>query len=105
MQLEVEMGNDPAKKDQEMMNAVHYTMKYVVKDGNDMSEEMCDIAIGVCSGVARESYGVPKISAMHMMSIILTHQGQHAFAREYIRMVAEEVDKAQFNEQSGIEYG
>ena len=105
MQLDVEQGRDPARKDQDLMDAVHFTMRYLVKDGSDMSPEMCDLAIGVCSGVAQEASGIPRISAMHMMSIILTHQGQTAFAREYVRMVAEEVERTQFVEQDGIEYG
>lgn len=105
MQLDCEQGRDPAKHDQEMMNAVNYTVKYIVKDGNDMSPEMTDIALGVMSGIAQDSYGIPKISAMHVMSIILTHNGEHAFAKEYIRMVADEVAKTQHNELDGIEYG
>jgi hypothetical protein len=104
MQLEVEMGNDPAKHDQDMMNAVHWTMRYIVKDGNDMSGEMIDVAMGVCSGVTQNSTGVPRVSAMHMMSIMLTHTGQHTFAAAYQKMVAEEVEKSEFIEQQGIEY-
>jgi hypothetical protein len=104
MQLDVEMGNDPAKHDQNMMNAVHWTMRYLVKDGNDMSEDMIDVAMGVCSGVAQNSSGVPRVSAMHMMSIMLAHTGQHAFAQAYLAMVKEEVEKTEFVEQQGVEY-
>ena len=104
MQLDVEMGNDPSKHDQDMMNAVHWTMKYLVKDGNDMSSEMIDTSMGVLSGVAQTTTGVPRVSAMHMMSIMLTHTGQHAFAAAYQQMVAEEVEKAEFVEMQGIEY-
>jgi hypothetical protein len=41
---------------------------------------------------------------MHMMSIMLTHTGQHTFAQHYQKMVAEEVEKSEFIEQQGIEY-
>lgn len=103
--LEVEQGLDLGKHEQEMMNAVHYTMKYIVKDGSDMSTEMVDLGMGVLSGVAQNSSGVPKVSALHMMSIMLAHTGQHGFAAAYVQMVAEEMKRTEFAEQSGIEYG
>lgn len=104
MQLDVEMGLDPSKHDQEMMNAVHYTMRYLVKDGNDMSDDMIDIAMGVCSGVAQNSTGVPRVSAMYMMVLMLTHTGQHDFAAAYRNIVADEVERAEFIEKQGVEY-
>ena len=104
-QLEVEMGRDVAHREKEMMEAVHFTMRYIVKDGSDMSPEMLDIAMGVCSGVAQEASGIPKISAMQMMSIILDHRGEHGFASAYRVMVAEEVSRTEFVEQQGVEFG
>lgn len=103
MQLDVEVG-EANNHDQEMMNMVNYVCRYVVKNGEDMSQEMTDLSTAVCSGIVQNSYGIPKISALHIMSICLEHTGQHAFAREYVRMCAEEVEKTEHVELSGIEY-
>jgi hypothetical protein len=105
MQLDVEMGNEGADvEERRMMECVHYTMRYVVKDGNDMSPEMMDVAMGVLTGVAREASGVPKISAMHMVTLILNHRGEFAFAQAYARMTQDEMKRTELVEQSGIEY-
>ena len=102
-QMEVELG-EQSNSEQETMNMINYTMRYLVKNGEDMSPEMVDLSTAVCSGIVQNSYGVPKISALHMMSIMLTHNGEHAFAAEYVRMCADEVQKSEFVEQVGVEY-
>ena len=102
-QLDVELGVE-SQSEQETMNMINYTMRYLVKNGEDMSPEMIDLSTAVCSGIVQQSYGVPKISALHMMSIMLTHTGEHAFAAEYTRMCAEEVEKSEFRECVGVEY-
>lgn len=105
MQLDVEVGERFDTTNDKYMQMVHYTMKYIVKDGSDMTEEMIDLGMGVLSGVAQNSSGVPRVSALHMMSIMLAHTGQHGFAAAYARMVAEEIQRTEFVEQSGIEFG
>ena len=102
-QMEVELGVE-SQSEQETMNMINYTVRYLLKNGEDMCTEMVDLSTAVCSGIAQQSYGVPKISALHMMSIMLTHTGEHAFAAQYTRMCAEEVEKSEFRECVGVEY-
>jgi hypothetical protein len=90
--------------EKDAMNAVHWTVKYLLHDGDSMTPEMIDISIGVMSGVIQNSYGVPKMSALHVMSILLSHAGEPGFAAEYIRMTREEAEKVEFSEHIGIEY-
>ena len=52
--LEVEQGAPIGDKAQEMTNMVHYTMKYIIKDGQDLSEEMTSLAIDVLTKVTEE---------------------------------------------------
>lgn len=90
--------------EQDMMNTVHWTVKYLLHDGDAMSPEMIDLSIGVMSGVIQNAYGVPKLSALHVMSILLAHNGEVGFAAEYIRMTHEEADKVEFAENIDIQY-
>ena len=103
MQMDVELGNDDTE-DQQMTNVVHWTMKYLLQDGQSMEMDMTDLSIGVLSGVIRESRGVPKLSAMHMMSIILTHRGEFGFAEAYVRMARDQATVVEHENLIGIEY-
>lgn len=103
MQIEEELGHE-LKKTQDMIHAVHWTVKYILHDGAAMEREQTDLATGILSGVIREADGVPKLSALHVMSILLTHTGEPGFAAEYIRMTREQAEKVEQEEQIGIEY-
>lgn len=103
MQQEVEIGSEDSH-DRLMSNAVHWTVKYILQEGSAMEIEQTDLSIQILSGVIRESYGVPKLSAMHVMSLILEHRGEHGFAEQYIRMTREQAEKVEHENQIGIEY-
>ncbi len=103
-QLLEELGKIDDRHDREMMDVVHYTMRYLLGNGTTMTSESMDIAIGVMSGVIRNSSGVPAISAMHIMTLMLTHQEQHEFAAAYAAMTQAELKRTEFVEQSGIEF-
>ena len=103
MQLDEELGPE-LRKERDMIHAVHWTVKYILHDGAAMEREQTDLATGILSGVIREADGVPKLSALHVMSILLTHTGEPGFAAEYVRMTQEQADKVAHDEQVGIEY-
>jgi hypothetical protein len=103
MQLDVEIGNYD-KVEQEYMNMVHYTARYLLGDGTTMTPETIDISMGVLSGVAMNAYGLPKVSALHLMSLLLSHTGQLGFASVYIDMTREAQAEVEHVEQVGIEY-
>ena len=49
-----EQGAEIGVKEQEMTNIVHYVMRYIIKDGNDLRKEMTDLAIPVLDNVVEE---------------------------------------------------
>lgn len=76
--LEVEQGAPIGDKAQEMVNMVHYTMKYIIKDGNDLSKEMTDLAVEVLNKVVVEPDAGPvaKMSAYHLLALIHQYRGE-----------------------------
>ena len=73
-----EQGAEVGSKEREMTNIVHYVMRYIIKDGNDLREEMTDLAIPVLEGVVDEQGAgyVAKISALHMLALIHEYRGE-----------------------------
>ena len=73
-----EQGAEVGTKEQEMTNVVHYVVRYIIKDGNDLREEMTDLALPVLRGVAEdeESGYVARISALHIIALIHQHRGE-----------------------------
>jgi len=76
--LEVEQGAPIGDKQQEMTHMVHYTMKYILKDGQDLSQEMTDLAIEILTKVTQEhgAGAVAKMSAFHMLALIHQYRGE-----------------------------
>ena len=76
--LEVEQGAPIGDKAQEMTNMVHYTMKYIIKDGADLSQEMTDLAIEILTKVTLEpdAGSVAKMSAYHLLALIHQYRGE-----------------------------
>ena len=76
--LEVEQGAPIGDKAQEMTNMVHYTMKYIIKDGQDLSEEMTALAIEILNRVVAEPDAGPvaKMSAYHILALIHQYRGE-----------------------------
>ena len=73
-----EQGAEIGVKEQEMTNVVHYVMRYIIKDGNDLRKEMTDLAIPVLEGVVAEDGAgyVAKISALHLLALIHQYRGE-----------------------------
>ena len=76
--LDVEQGAPVGDKAQEMTNMVHYTMKYILKDGQDLSEEMTTLAIEILTKVTLEpdSGPVAKMSAFHLLALVHQYRGE-----------------------------
>ena len=76
--LEVEQGAPIGDKAQEMTHMVHYTMKYILKDGQDLSREMTDLAVEILTKVTIEpdAGAVAKMSAYHLLSLIHQYRGE-----------------------------
>ena len=73
-----EQGAEIGVKEQEMTNIVHYVMKYIIKDGNDLRKEMTDLAIPILKQVERreDSGYVARISALHLLALIHQYRGE-----------------------------
>jgi len=73
-----EQGAEIGVKEQEMTHIVHYVMRYIIKDGNDLRVEMTDLAIPVLEGVVAEDGAgyVAKISALHLLALIHQYRGE-----------------------------
>ena len=107
--LEVEQGAPVGDKAQEMMNMVHYTMKYIIKDGQDLSQEMTDLSIEVLTKVVSEPDAGPvaKMSAYHMLALIHQYRGEMellAAAQARSEEIAIEVEQGIANEVE-VAYG
>ena len=76
--LDVEQGAPIGDKAQAMTNMVHYTMKYIIKDGNDLSKEMTDLAIEILTKVTKEpgAGAVAMMSAYHLLALIHQYRGE-----------------------------
>lgn len=76
--LEVEQGAPIGDKATEMNHMVHYVMKYIIKDGNDLSQEMTDLAIKVLNGIIGDFNAGPvaHMSAFHLLALIHQHRGE-----------------------------
>lgn len=57
---------------------VHYTMKYILKDGTDLSRETTDLAIEILTKVTTEPGAGPvaKMSAYHLLALIHQYRGE-----------------------------
>lgn len=107
MQQDVEVGEIPQEDfERKQTLAVAWTVKYLLKDGLDFSDEMVDMAYGILGGVAQQASAgtVPSVSALHTMALVLEHRGQHGFAKAYERMARHGADQLLLTEQIGIEY-
>jgi len=73
-----EQGAEIGAKEQEMTNVVHYVMRYLIKNGSDLSDEMTDLAIPVLNGVVEDegSGYVARISALHLLALIHNYRGE-----------------------------
>ena len=76
--LEVEQGAPIGDKAHEMTQMVHYVMKYIIKDGNDLSQEMTDLAIKILTGIVEEFNAGPvaRMSAYHLLALIHQYRGE-----------------------------
>ena len=76
--LDIEQGAPIGDKAQEMTNMVHYTMKYIIKDGQDLSDEMTTLAIEILTKVTQEPDAGPvaKMSAYHLLALIHNYRGE-----------------------------
>jgi hypothetical protein len=92
------------EEDRQQMLAIHYTMKYIVKDGQDLTPEMTDIARGVAAGITGVSSGVTKAAAATMMSLVSQAVNEPAFARAYAQIAADAIAQAKLYEQYEVEY-
>lgn len=97
-----EVGVD--EEDRQQMLAIHYTMKYIVKDGQDLTPEMTDIARGVAAGITGVSSGVTKAAAATMMSLVSSAVNEPAFAQAYAKIAADAIAQAKIYEQYEVEY-
>jgi hypothetical protein len=89
--LEVEQGAPVGDKAQEMMNMVHYTMRYILKDGADLSREMTDLAIEILDRVVVEPDAGPLalMSAYHMLAMIHQYRGEEELHEAAVARSAE----------------
>jgi len=92
------------EQDRQQMLAIHYTMKYIVKDGQDLSPEMTDIARGVAAGITGTSSGVTKAAAATMVSLVSSAVNEPTFAAAYARIAADAIAQAKVYEQYEMEY-
>ena len=92
------------EEDRQQMLAIHYTMKYIVKDGQDLTPEMTDIARGVAAGITGVSSGVTKAAAATMMALVSSAVGEPTFAQAYAKIAADAIAQAKVYEQYEIEY-
>jgi hypothetical protein len=105
-QMYEEIGAETSvdEQDRQQMMAIHYTMKYIVKDGQDMTPEMTDIARGVAAGITRTSSGVTKAAAATMVALVSSAVGEPTFAAAYARIAADAIAQAKIYEQYEMEY-
>jgi hypothetical protein len=92
------------EQDRQQMLAIHYTMKYIVKDGQDLSPEMTDLARGVAAGITGVSSGVTKAAAATMVSLVSSAVNEPTFAAAYARIAADAIAQAKLYEQYEMEY-
>ena len=92
------------EQDRQQMLAIHYTMKYIVKDGQDLSPEMTDLARGVAAGITGVSSGVTKAAAATMVSLVSSAVNEPSFAAAYARIAADAIAQAKLYEQYEMEY-
>jgi hypothetical protein len=98
-----EQGAEIGDKEQEMTHVVHYVMKYLLKDGEDLSEEMLNLSIPILEGVvADETSGyVARLSALHMLALIHHYRGEEELLKaaqaraQYIELKAEQEEAAE----------
>ena len=107
--LDVEQGAPIGDKAQEMNNMVHYTMKYILKDGADLSQEMTDLAIEILDRVVMEPDAGPiaMMSAFHLLALIHQYRGEQelqeaAYARS--AQIAIEVEQG-LKDEVEVAYG
>ena len=76
--LDIEQGAPIGDKAQEMTNMVHYVMKYLLKDGQDLSEEMTTLSIKTLDRIVVEpgAGNVAKMSALHILALIHQYRGE-----------------------------
>ena len=102
-----EQGAEIGVKEQEMTHIVHYVMRYIIKDGNDLREEMTEIAIPVLENVVKEEGAgyVAKISALHLLALIHQYRGEEellAAAQARSMEIALKVEQEQVAEVDAI---
>ena len=88
---------------------VHYTMKYILKDGADLSKEMTDLAIEILTKVTVEPGAGPvaKMSAFHLLALVHQYRGEEellAAAQARSAEIAIEVEQG-IAEEMEVAYG
>ena len=101
MEVEVaEPNKEQFERERAMMNNVHYVMKYLLHDGQQLTDEMEDMALNVLGGVVKhnDANDVAKAAAHHIMSLVNIHRGNFEAAEFNARMAAEAANRGMFIE-------
>lgn len=107
--LDIEQGAPVGDKAQEMTNMVHYVMKYLLKDGADLSEEMTALSIKTLDRIVIEPGAGPvaKMSALHILALIHQYRGETellAAAQARAQEIAMQVEQ-DINGEVEVAYG